>query len=163
MLQVDEQPEVKADVLGLSLEGLREALAIEDLGCELRWAESIGNALRRVQRALRQHRRVAKAPDGPLGVDETRPTLARQADILREDFDLLLTQISDLRDKAWRLVGTNFSPVPDRSSVSPEADLQEFRTLRSDAEQLLARLQEDRNAETKLVLDSINTDIGAGD
>ena len=85
------EPHTKEDALGLSLKPLQEALAVAVPGHEREWTAAVGEALSRVETALRQHRAAARAPDGLLAeVDETRPSLARQADRLRIDHDAFL-------------------------------------------------------------------------
>jgi uncharacterized membrane protein YccC len=119
--------------------------------------------LARVETALRQHRAVAKAPEGLFAmVDETRPTLARQADGLRGDHDDILKQILDLRKAVQRAAGAM------QASANPAlrkdaGEVTDFGTIRQQAEQLLAGLQQNQDAETRLVLESVTTDIGVGD
>jgi hypothetical protein len=155
------QPRKKDDILMFSLDGLRQALATETSGREREWLEAVGDALARIEVALRQHRVAAQAPDGPLAeVDQTRPTLARQADALRSDHDDFLMQLLALREQVRRAVEAFQSGPASPASASRGVDL---GAIRQQAEQLLAGLQENREAETKLVQESINTDIGAGD
>src|SRR5262245_14112204 len=98
-LTLQSPPQSIDDALMLSLDRLRQALAADVPGYEREWAEAVGDALAPVETALRQHRAAARSPDGLLAeVDETRPTLARQADELRHDQDDLLTQIVILRE-----------------------------------------------------------------
>jgi len=103
-----------------------------------------------------------KAPDGPLAeVDETRPTLARQAADLRCDQDELLHEVVALREEAQRAADVFEGPVPATRKAG--ASIPDFGTIRQDGQQLLARLQQARAAEAGLVLESVNTDLGAGD
>jgi hypothetical protein len=157
------QPRRKDDALALSLDSLRQALATDVPGREREWAQAVGDTLARVEATLRQHRAAAKAPDGLLAmVDETRPTLARQADELRTDHDDFLKQVIALREEVCRAADA-FQSSADRSARPDAGNIVDFSAIRQRAEQLLAGLQENKEAETKLVLESINTDIGAGD
>src|SRR5438093_1423762 len=97
------QPPRNDDPLGQCLDRLGQAVAADVPGREQEWAEAVIDALAHVETALRQHRTAAKAPDGLLSeVDETRPTLARQANELRNDHDALLAQVLALRNEAQR-------------------------------------------------------------
>jgi hypothetical protein len=158
MLQqsLQAQPRRKADALGLSLEHLHQALVAGVSGREREWLTELEAALARIETALRQHRDANQAPDGALAeVDETRPTLSRQADGLRDDQDDLLIQFLALREEVHR------ATEHARNGVTTEdADV---AAIREKAGQLLAGLQENKEAETKLVMESVNTDIGVGD
>jgi hypothetical protein len=158
-----QPPPRKDDALALSLDRLRQALAADVAGREREWAEAVGDALARVETTLRQHRAAAKAPDGLLAaVDETRPTLARQAHELRSDHDDFLKQILALRDGV-RGAAEAFQPAAGPTAKAGAGGVADFGAIRHQAEQLLAALQDNKEAETKLVLESINTDIGVGD
>jgi hypothetical protein len=142
----------KEDKLALFLDRLRQALDADRAGRERDWAKTVGDTLARLEAALRQHQAAACHPDGPLAeVDQTRPTLVRQADELRNDYDDLVKQIPILREQ-----------VRCAAEVHRPDDV-DFAALRQQAEQLLAGLREKRETETKLLLDSVNVDIGAGD
>jgi len=157
------QPRRKEDALVVSAERLRQALATDVPGHEREWAVTVGEALARVETALRQHRTSAKAPDGPLAeVDETRPTLARQADELCSEHSDLLKQFVALHEEVQRAAEA-FKPAADARAQTGTAGVPDFSAIRQQAEQLLAGLQQNKDAETKLVLESVNTDIGVGD
>jgi hypothetical protein len=142
---------------------LGQALAADVPGHEREWAEAVGDALAHVETALLQHRAAAKAPDGLLAeVDETRPTLARQANELRSDHDDLLAQVLALREEVQRAAEA-FQPATNPSSAMNRRGVADFGAIRARAQQLLAGLQENTQAETKLVMESVNTDIGVGD
>jgi hypothetical protein len=153
----------KEDALGLSLEPLRQALATKVPGRERDWAYAVEEALTHVEAALREHRAAAKAPDGVLAeVDETRPTLARQADELRGDHDDLLKGVITLRQEA-RKAAAAFDPSADRPAQRTETGVMNFADIRQRAELLLAGLHKNKHAETDLIQESINTEIGTGD
>jgi hypothetical protein len=156
-------PRMKDDALALSLDQLRLAIATDVPGRQREWAEAVEDALASVEKALRQHRAAAKAPDGLLAeVDETRPTLARQADGLRSDHDEFLAQVLALRKELQRAAEA-FRPANIPSIMTLAGGVPDFGAIRQQAEQLVAALQENKEAETKLVLESVNTDIGVGD
>lgn len=157
------QPQGKDDPLGLCLDQLGQAVATDVPGREREWAEEVMDALARLEKTLRQHRAGAKAPDGPLAeVDETRPTLARQADELRNDHDEFLAQILSLRKEVQRAADV-FQPTGDPSAKTGAFGVTDFGAIRRQVEQLLTGLRENKETETKLILESFNTDIGVGD
>jgi hypothetical protein len=165
MLQPDfqSQPRRKEEDLAFALDQLRQALAAHVPGSEWEWADTVGEALAGVDTALRQHRTLAKAPDGLLAeVDETRPTLARQADELRSEHGDLLTQVRALREQVQRAAEA-FKPAAEALTRTGAGGVPDFGAIRQQADQLLAGLQQNKDAETKLVLESVNTDIGVGD
>jgi hypothetical protein len=121
---------------------LGQALAADVPGHEREWAEAVGDALARVETALRQHRAAAKAPDGLLAeVDETRPTLARQANELRSDHDDFLAQVLALRAEVQRAAEA-FQPATTPSSAMNRRGVADFGAIRARAQQLLAGLQD---------------------
>lgn len=145
-----QQP--KEDALALFLDRLHQTLAAESAGREQQWTETVGDVLARLEAVLRQHQAAAWHPDGPLAeIDQTRPTLARQTDELRSDYDDFLKQLVDLREQVRR------------AAQAGPSDGVDFAALRQQAEQFLAGLQKKWETETKLLLESVNTDIGAGD
>jgi hypothetical protein len=157
------QPVRKEDALGLSLDQLRQALAADVPGREREWAEAVEGALARVGTALGQHRADARAPDGLLAeVDETRPTLARQAEELRGDHEHFLAQLRTLRQDVRRAAEA-FQPGAGPGAAASAGGVADFGAIRRQAEQLMTGLEVHREAETKLVLESVNTDIGVGD
>lgn len=157
--KIQSQP-ASEDTLVRSLDHLHQALAADSAGCEREWAQAVGDALAGLEAALRQHRKAARRPDGPLAeVDQTRPTLARQADELRSDHDEFLRQLIALRE----LVRQAAQASPADSSRRSGGGRVEVSAIREQAEQILAGLQKNWHEETNLVLESVNTDIGAGD
>jgi hypothetical protein len=158
-----QPPRKEHDALALSTDRLRQALAADVPGHEREWLETVGVALARVETALRQHRAIAKAPDGLLAqVDETRPTLARQADELRNDHDDFMAQVRVLRAEVQRTVDA-FTSAAAVSAKKLAGGVADFGAIRQHADQLLFDLQQNKDAETQLVLESVNTDLGVGD
>ena len=160
-LNLGSPPGNNEDALELSLSRLCKALAMDSDGCEREWAERVGQALADVEPALRQHRAVAKPPDGLFGeVDQTRPTLARQADDLRTEHSDLLLQLVTLHERV-RQAAEAFYPAHAADTGSGRST--DIDVIREQTQQLVASLQENKQAEAKLIMESINTDIGVGD
>jgi hypothetical protein len=123
----------------------------------------VEEALARVITAVRHHLAFARAPDGLLAeVDETRPTLGRQAHELRCGYADFLTDFRALREEVRR-AALAFQPATDPFPTTRIDSVVDFGAIRRQGEQLLARLQGNRDAEAKLVLETFNTDLGAGD
>ncbi len=153
----------KNDALLMAMERLRQALAADVPGRECAWGETVGDALAQLEQGLRAHVEASEAPDGlPTEVDQTRPTLARQTDKVCQDQDQLLEQIAALR-KEVAAVTSAFEPAAGVPAQARTAVVPDFGALRQHAEQLLADLQQNREAEANLILDSVDTDIGVGD
>jgi hypothetical protein len=139
-------------------------------GREREWATAVEKALTCLKRALRQHLAAARVPDGVFAeVDDTRPTLARQAEEVCQTYDTLLKQSSALLRKTRRATEA-FSSNPDPIGTAAPctgrngtAGVVDFGVIRQQGEKLLASLRQNKDAETQLILESINTDIGVGD
>jgi hypothetical protein len=160
MSQLNEKKGTKGDALDLSLEYVRDTAAKEVPGHEREWSESVEEALGLLETALRQHRVAAKSPDGPLGeVDETWPTLARKADKVRIDLDKTLAELLSLR-KELKRIADSFQPGTGAPKLAAKTEVPDFTALRQQVNELVERLKKDKEAEARLVLDSIDTDIG---
>ena len=102
-------------------------------------------------------------PDGFLaGVDVTRPTLARQADELVSRNEDIVVQLMELRDQARRAAQA-FQPTLWNASAHAVKGIADLSAIRSKAEQLLGSVQKHVAAETRLVQESVLTEIGVGD
>lgn len=144
-------------------ERLRTVLAEPIGGREQQWAESVAKALDRVESALRKHRAMAKDPEGLFAsVDEIRPTLAKQADELRNRQDVLLDQVNVLRDDIESATAS-LQLTADPDPVMVQAKSAELSALRQLIEKFLGDLSDSKTAETSLVAESDNTDVGVGD
>jgi hypothetical protein len=111
-----------------------------------------------------------QAPDGALAeVDDTRPSLVRQAHELRRVETELLEQCLALeKDVQW--AADAFAPSGDtfdQTAAAPKGvgtgGVPDFGVLRERVERFLDELQKAKEAEAGLVLESVNTDLGAGD
>jgi FAD/FMN-containing dehydrogenase len=98
------------------------------------WARAVDNALSRIERLLRR--------DPADAVDGTRQTLVRRADQLGQDHAALLAQTAALRQ---------------------ELRCADAATLRERLEEFAAALHRLEEKEAGLVLESVTTDLGAGD
>lgn len=153
----------EGDLLQRPLEVLQRVLAAGFPGRERQWAQTVGEALVRLEKALRRNLELAKAHEGSLAeVDDTRPTLSRGADALCKEQEDLLRQILSLREQT-RLAADAFQQAADPSPKETVACVPNFGAIRQRGEQLLAGLKRARETEAQLVLESVNTDIGVGD
>jgi hypothetical protein len=145
-----------------ALDHMRRALAADAPGQEFAWTRVVSSALARLDQALGQHRAAAISQDGPLAeVDDTRPTLVRQADELCSQQEVLLVQVRALEQEVERAAAA-FDPTGEGAAQSG-APVPDFGAIRQQGEQIVSALEENLRAEARLVLDSVNTDIGVGD
>jgi hypothetical protein len=123
---------------------LQDRLAQAVAGHEKQCMEEVKQALAGIEGELRQRIVPPDTPDGlSPEIDCTRASLARRADELRRRLEVLLARTMDLSQR-----------------VAAGAD---FETVRGGAEDLLAGLEQIEEAETDLVQESVNTDLGVGD
>jgi hypothetical protein len=161
---------MRDDLLTQPMERLELALSAPVAGCERTWAGRVGQALNEVEQAVQQHAAAAEDTDSMFTqVDLTRPTLVRRIHELREEHAELLDQVSALRRGVARAADA-FRPEdvgPLSMSALPatrvSGPVPNFSALRQQAQELLTALQHHRDAEGELVLESVNTDLGAGD
>lgn len=147
------------EALKQAMNSLERALANKTAGREYQWSAAVADALDLVQRAM--HSRPAD-PTSSEAVDDTRPTLARQADEVRREYSHCVDRVEGLRVEIKR-VTNQFAPKK-RSKARDEADsIPNFAEIRERGTDLLACLQHIREEEANLVLESVNTDIGVGD
>jgi hypothetical protein len=153
------------------LERLDEALAAGVPGREGPWAGEVDTALAELEAALRQHVAGAEASDGLLsGVDLKRPSYVRRVSELRRQHEDFVRQIWDFRRDVAEAAATFRRTIPRPTAPSvglPEpagpGAVPDFGALRQRGGRLTAALRQHRDAETGLTLDSVTTDIGAGD
>src|ERR1700730_5056405 len=128
----------REDTLTLPLDRLEKALAAEVSGRERDWAQRVGSALAGVEQGLREHAGLAEAPDGLLAeVDQTRPTLARQAGELRREHRDLLSQAAELRAEL-QTVAQAFRPGPLADRLPVAAGVPDFGALREHGQRFVA-------------------------
>jgi ABC-type transporter Mla subunit MlaD len=146
------------ELLKQSMARLEHVLASKAAGREYQWSASVADALGQVREAM------DRRPADPTSttVDDTRPTLARQADELRQTFSDCLVRAESLHLEIKR-VAHQFAPKA-RAKVRDQAGgIPDFTDIRQRAADLLSCLQNVREDEANLVLESVNTDIGVGD
>jgi hypothetical protein len=159
----------RQEVLLPPLEELEGALSAEAPGRESDWAREVDAALGRVIDALRRHVAETDAAGGMFStVDLTRPTLVRQVGTLRQQHTTFLEQAGALRQEVRRAAeaferppateGAGSLPAPAAPRPVPD-----FGALRQRLTAFAAALKQHRDAEAGLVLESVTTDIGAGD
>src|SRR5262249_34004583 len=154
MLQTLSTRKAAYDALSLSIDWLSRTLTAAIPGHEREWAQEVSYALANIEKGLRQRMAVAAAPDGPLAaVDDTRPTLVRQAALLKRGQGGLLEQCLSLQEEVKRAASV-FAPASDtfdETIVSAQpADavaIPDFGAIRQQAERLLAGLEKMKEAE----------------
>jgi hypothetical protein len=173
MLQTMRKPcpqRITDDALVTSIDRLIQVLDADVSGHEREWAERMAHALARIEEGLRRHGAVDRFPDGLLAeVEDTTPTLARKVDELCREHGDLLEQCLALQEEV-RLLVEAFAPAAE---ASRERDAWPKQTgsgmapavgaIREQAEPFLASLRQNNAAETKLLQESVNTDLGGGD
>ncbi|HVK08988.1 MAG TPA: hypothetical protein VM597_09455 [Gemmataceae bacterium] len=107
----------------------------------------LASVLDRIAGEVNQHRRELASEGGLLDEDAkvNRPGLGRQEDRLHDDLIVL-------REEAQAL-----------AAQVAAADASADEHLRAEGEALLARLQDQHHRESDLVLESVDTEVGAGD
>jgi hypothetical protein len=156
----------KNDPLLFSMDLLRQALAVDCSNKQQQWAESLGVALAGVEQALHQNLVETVAQHGSLAmVDES--TSSRQIEKLCQSESELLTQVMLLREEIRCATQSFASAAHARASVSdvpaPASAGADFASIRRSAEQILFALEQNREAESKLIQESFNIDVGVGD
>ena len=116
-----------------------------------------------------QHAGLSETPDGVFAaVDQQRPTFLRQMNGLRLGLTDLLGEVGELRERV-RQAARAFTTSSLRGSLDQlpapvaRAAVPHFGELRAEVQDFLSRLHQHHNEETRLVLESVTTDIGAGD
>jgi len=160
----------REDVLVPPLERLEQALEMKYPGNESEWSESITMALANIEQAIRLHGTAVEGPDGLFSkVELTRPTLARQVSELRREHREFLQQSRSLQGRlqtASQAFDSRPQPLTESNSLpkpAGETPVPDFGALRHEASQLVGALHRHLDDEAKLILDSVNTDIGVGD
>jgi hypothetical protein len=130
------------------------------------WTGLAWYALARLERALADEVKNAGAPDGLLAeIDQTRPTLLRQQQKLAESYRHLLEQCIALK---WEMFTASQSravenPFLGKTPPLRSSGVTDFTALQEHVDQLVTRVEQCREEEAKLILESSTTDIGAGD
>jgi hypothetical protein len=140
-----------------ALTELKRALPACDSGTPQEWAPRIMQALARLEQAVRRKEATLEAPGGEL-IDIDRgqipsPGLDRHVDDIREELSALYHEASDLRR------GLQHALEEAPHGLSPEVN-EDFRASVAALAKGLERCEQE---EARLVLETVNTDIGAGD
>jgi hypothetical protein len=158
----------KTDPLLPAIESFESALRAVPPHRGKAWLDKVQHSLNSMERAIMEHALLAEAKDGLMGAmnDRThsvRPTLERRLERLHEDHERLLDQVLELRAhvqereeiqrSGWRRALRMFRPYP-----TADQDM-----IRREGERLVEQLRDHKESENKLLLDTINTDIGTGD
>jgi hypothetical protein len=162
---------VTDDRLLESCETLQKSLGQDIAGNEREWAVRVSGALRQVEESLRQHIRDAEAPGGLFAteVDLTRPSLVRQVGRLRRDHGEFLERATALRKEveaayqAFEHPVALARPASELPEPAPAGGIADFGALRQSAESFLADLLQHREREANIAIESVTTDLGAGD
>lgn len=153
------------DPLTYPIDSLRQALAADYSDREEQWAEAVDLALARVEQGLYKNMAKGVAPDGWLAtIDQNRAS--RQVEKLWQSESDLLGQITRLREETQRAMRCSYFTLPRQARVAVPAQagaLTHFESIRNSAAEVLATVAKNSEAETKLIQESVNTDIGGGD
>jgi len=152
---------VKSDVLTLSLDELQSVLDGDESESPAGWARRYRDVLRKLSQSLRQHVATAESPGGALTTlespkQQTLATLDHSVRRLRMDHIELLNSASELYWIAQALADC-------RLTENGEKTVDEMVVARDAGRKLLHRVHEHEGAERKLLMDTINTDVGVGD
>jgi hypothetical protein len=149
--------------LAASVDQLEEALASPAAGDEKRWSTLVDRALAEVQEAAHQHAAELTTP-GTLLVEVDRPLLPspgvdRRAGALHDELEGFVQEVRALRQGLRGLmpICRNSTEVQE---VGPTVDL---GAVCRRARTLVRTLEHFEEEEAALILDSVNTDVGAGD
>jgi two-component system cell cycle response regulator DivK len=153
------------DAIVQAMERLRQALAAKVPGREWQWSQQLRGALADLHDAL--NRQAATMASGLLADgDLCRPTLTRQAAELRQEHHRLREQTENLLAQvlsAAQAFQGGHGRLPDDLNGSIRTGPVDFSAIRRAGERLVNALNRHLEAQTKLLLDSLNTDIGVGD
>jgi hypothetical protein len=146
-----------------SMQRLERALAAKTAGREYQWSASVADALAQMQQEIQRKRAETATPDKLAEeIDMTRPSLVRRVEALHRDFADCLERATSLYTEV-KDVTRSFSPREKGKEVARTRPIPDFGELRRRAADLLESLKRDQETEAKLILESMNTDIGVGD
>jgi hypothetical protein len=158
----------KNDLL-TAAERLERALTGEAPGRERDWAGDVDDALAGLEQAVRQRAATLVSRDGSVvKVDRPRlpsPTVDRQAADLRQELEGMLERLTTLRlqvQGAAQVFGG--AAIPAGLPATPRAcAIPDFGALRQQAQELVEAVRRYEEETARMLLESVNTDIGAGD
>ena len=148
------------DALRQAIEELRQAHASYSAGHEREWTEAVRHALTHVVHGLQKGVAANYAPEGPLTpIDPTWPTMAREAKALSQDEDRDLQEAVELQEKMREAA----DDLAANGGVGHPPDghaLARVESLYQEVKEFLAELQHVKATESRLVVESVNVDIG---
>jgi PAS domain S-box-containing protein len=155
----------RRDVLLMLVKRLEQALAADWVGRETAWLDRVVLVLDRVEQAMRQ-----QVLEGDSHADElqgTPPGQARRMDGLRAKYGEFVEQAMALKDDLQQLSHglRSFSKIAnDRAEAPAAAPVNlDMAATRQRIERFRRKLEEHRQEEINLVMESVTTDIGGGD
>jgi len=164
----------KSDQLLRRADTLQASLERAVPGQERDWTECVQKALSSVEAALEEHRLTTEGPEG-LCSELTEPSVGTDPGRVRVihglcqehgELSALAKSMHDPIESA--LHAFQKEPIsPDRSITLPvppvPLTIPDFGEIRKQGEQFIAALRQHCEAEAKLLLESVNTDVGVGD
>jgi hypothetical protein len=142
---------------------LAQVLAACIPGQECKWDGVLQAALGRAEESLRQRLTRAGAPERPrAGVGQAQATIDRQQEELSEHYHQLLDQCLALHAEVDRASAVDSGPSAN-GKARKGAGRTAWQGFHQRAEQFLADLRQTTEMETRLVQESLNVDLGAGD
>lgn len=154
---------MKDDRLMRAARILEQALQRNVPGNESAWAAGVHRALTAVEQAIRHEPDLSETVDdiianvpGPTQA----PTQARREQELSAERGALLERVHEL-DNRVRAAGEAFA-APAAAGVPPRS-IPDFGALGQAGEELPAALVQLHEAESKLLLETVTTDVGVGD
>jgi PAS domain S-box-containing protein len=158
----------RRDVLLMLAKRLEQALAARWTGNEGAWLESMLVVLDRVERATRQELLDVDSPDGPLDGFRKTPSQDRRMEAVRAKYADFVQQAmalkKDLQKLSQALHSITQNPIPGgQAEHVEEPGRLDMATIRERAEQFRRELENHRQDEINLILESVTTDIGGGD
>jgi hypothetical protein len=129
------------------------------------WAGMMWYVLARLERPLREHIETAAGPDSE--VDQTRNSLVRKQDKLTENNHNLLEQCQALKWQLYRAAQPcaeeSLGKTPPLQAAGDGGVTPDYQALKERVRRFVAVLESCQNEEASLVLESVTTDLGAGD
>jgi hypothetical protein len=153
---------IKGDVLDDSLDELESVLAADQPEASATWARRYRDILGGLAQTIRGHISSTESPGGALSTlespkQQTAATLEHAVHNLRLDHIELMNCACELYLNVQRLADHCLA------QISEIATHDELIAAREAGGKLLRRLHEHQEAERKLLMDTINTDVGVGD
>ena len=151
---------LKNDPLKRPVDVLQQALQRDEGGDGGAWVRDVDSALTDLAQGLRIHNLAADSPGGTFGIlkepeREMMATLERRVGHLRENQVKLLSEVADLQARVQSAL-----QQPANASAAPDSDIS---GIRKTGGELLTRLREHLEGETRLLMETLTTEVGAGD